>query len=286
MNRYNSTNTVGIIGVIANIFLLIIKLIVGTIAKSEAMIADAFNSAGDIFASLMTTIGSKIANIPKDEDHNFGHGKAEYIFSMFISLSMIFISLKLIYDCIISIINKNVVIFNIQLIIVCIITILIKLILYLYTKKIYIKNKNLLLKSNMIDHRNDCFLTLMTTLSIVLSKFGISYVDGIVGILISLCILISGIKIFIESYNVLMDISIDNGTKKEVLNIIKEYDEVKKVDELYYVPTGYKYVLVFTIFVDGEMSTNESHMIADNLENKIINNINKIDKVIIHVNPI
>lgn len=71
------------------------------------MIADAANSAGDIFASLMTFIGNKIASEPRDENHNFGHGKAEYIFSLFISISMIFVSLKLLYDSICSLIYEN-----------------------------------------------------------------------------------------------------------------------------------------------------------------------------------
>lgn len=77
-----------------NLFLLIIKLAVGFVSNSQAMIADAFNSMGDIFASFMTSIDNKIASVPEDEDHNFGHGKAEYIFSMLISLSMIGIFLK------------------------------------------------------------------------------------------------------------------------------------------------------------------------------------------------
>ena len=68
--------------IIGNIFLLIIKAIIGFMSHSQALIADSFNSAGDIFASLMTFIGNKIASEPNDEDHNLGHGKAEYIFSM------------------------------------------------------------------------------------------------------------------------------------------------------------------------------------------------------------
>ena len=67
------------LGIIGNLFLLIIKGIIGFITKSQAMIADAFNSAGDIFSSLMTFIGNKIASKPSDDDHNLGHGKAEYI---------------------------------------------------------------------------------------------------------------------------------------------------------------------------------------------------------------
>ena len=95
MNREKNIKNAGILGIVGNLFLLIIKGTVGFITHSQAMIADAANSAGDIFASLMTFIGNKIASAPQDDDHNFGHGKAEYIFSLFISLSMIGISLKL-----------------------------------------------------------------------------------------------------------------------------------------------------------------------------------------------
>ena len=64
--------------IIGNIFLLIIKGTIGFITKSQSMIADSVNSASDILASLMTFIGNKISSEPKDNDHNFAHGKAEY----------------------------------------------------------------------------------------------------------------------------------------------------------------------------------------------------------------
>lgn len=78
--KFVMTKKAGIYGILGNIFLLILKAIVGFASHSQAMIADSFNSAGDIFASLMTFIGNKIASVPNDEDHNLGHGKAEYIF--------------------------------------------------------------------------------------------------------------------------------------------------------------------------------------------------------------
>ena len=71
------------------------------------MIADSINSAGDIFASLMAFIGNKIASVPKDENHNFGHGKAEYLFSLFIAISMILLSVKTIIDAISTLINGS-----------------------------------------------------------------------------------------------------------------------------------------------------------------------------------
>ena len=74
--KHNKIKKASIYGIIGNIFLLLIKGTIGFITGSRAMIADAFNSAGDIFSSLMTYIGNKIASIPRDEDHNLGHGKA------------------------------------------------------------------------------------------------------------------------------------------------------------------------------------------------------------------
>ena len=103
-DKFKATKKAGIYGIIGNIFLLIIKAIVGFVSKSQSMIADSINSAGDIFASLMTFIGNKIASVPNDANHNLGHGKAEYIFSMFISISMILVSSKLLYDSIMTLI--------------------------------------------------------------------------------------------------------------------------------------------------------------------------------------
>lgn len=137
---------------------------------------------GDIFASLMTFIGNKIASEPDDKSHNFGHGKAEYIFSLFISISMIFVGIKLLYDSVMSLINKEAFIFSWFLIVVCIVTILVKFALYLYIKTLAKKYNNILLKANMKDHRNDCIVTICTLISILLGLFGFYLFDGIVGI--------------------------------------------------------------------------------------------------------
>lgn len=286
MNRFETTRRVGLLGIVGNIFLLIIKVIVGILAKSQSMIADAANSASDIFASLMTFIGNKIASEPSDEDHNFGHGKAEYIFSLFISISMIVVSLKILYDSALSIIYKNEIIFSWWLIIVCIITIVTKLTLYLYSKNALKKFNNILLESNMKDHRNDCIVTSFTTISIVLSLFGVYWVDGVVGIGISVWIFYTGMKIFIESYNVLMDKSINPQIKEKIYSIIVKFDGVKEIIGMHTIPTGYKYILVLTIGVDGKMETFKSHSIADKLQKEIEDKFDVIDRVIVHVEPL
>ncbi len=276
---------VGILGIIGNIFLFIIKIIVGVASKSNSMIADSFNSAGDIFASFMTWIGNRISSVPNDEDHQFGHGKAEYIFSMLISISMMIIAIKLLFDSVISLINHETINYSINLIIVCIVTIITKLGLFLYSYYSYQKYDNLLVKSNMYDHRNDMVITSFTLIAVLLSKYQIYWFDGVVGTGISLWIFWVGIRIFKESYDILMDTAIDNEAKKKIINIIKGYKEIKRIGNIYSIPIGYKYIVVITILVDGKMNTSTSHTIADEIEDEILKEIDRIDKVIVHVEP-
>lgn len=285
MDRYKNTKIAGILGIIGNIFLLVIKAVVGFMSKSQAMIADAVNSASDIFASLMTFIGNKIASKPRDEDHNFGHGKSEYIFSLLISISMIAISIKLLIDAITSIAFKKTLEYSIYLVIVCIITIIVKMLLFIYTNRLNKKYNNILLKANSKDHFNDCIVTSFTLISILLASKGIYWVDGVVGLGIALWICYTGVKIFIESYNVLMDISIDENTKDTILNLAHNYKEIKSIENIYSTPSGYKYIIILTICLDGNMPTFTSHNLADSLE-KDIKKLDNVSNAIVHVHPV
>lgn len=286
MEKSKKIKIASILGIVGNLLLLTIKGIIGFITTSRAMIADAFNSAGDIFTSLMTFIGNKIASKPSDDDHNLGHGKAEYIYSMLISVTMIFMSIIIFKDSLVSLINKNTYQYSIWLVIICIITIIVKLSLYIYTNKLAKKYKNLLIKASSKDHLIDSIITFFNLISCLLAKANIYFLDPIVGIGISIWIVYTAIVIFKESYNVLMDKSISDETKQKVINTINKHKEIKKINHFNSTPVGYKYQISFTIFVDGNLSTYESHAIADKLEKEIIKNHDDIYLTVIHVNPI
>lgn len=285
MERFKKVKLASVIGIIANIFLFIIKVIIGYLTNSRAMIADAFNSASDVFSSFMTFIGNKISSMPSDDDHNLGHGKAEYIYSLLISITMLILSFSVFKDSFISLLNPSKYHFSYFLVIVCLVTILVKFILYVYTKKISKKYNNLLIEANSKDHRNDCIITLFNLISCLFANYNIYFFDSITGIGISLWIFITGIKIFKESYDVLMDKSISDDTKNKVFEIINQHQEIKKVIHFNSTPVGYRYQISFTIYVDGNLSTFESHDIANRLEKEIIKKIDEIYLVVIHVNP-
>lgn len=283
--KYKEIKLASILGIVGNLFLLIIKGIIGLITKSQAMIADSFNSAGDIFSSVMTFIGNRIASKPSDDDHNLGHGKAEYIYSMIISLVMMATSFIIMKDSLIVLINKEKYNFSIWLIVVCLVTIITKLGLFIYTWLLSKKYNNLLIKANSKDHICDCFITLINMISCLFTLIEIYVFDGFVGIGISIWMLVTSIKIFLESYNILMDKAMDDATKEEVYKIIGAHEEIRKVIHFNSTPVGYKYQISFTIYVDGNLSTFESHGIANNLEKEIISKVESIYLAVIHVNP-
>ena len=148
----------------------------------------------------------------------------------------------------------------------------------------YKKYNNILLQASMEDHRNDCIITTFTLISILLSLKGINWFDSIVGIGISAWICKTGAEIFIESYNILMDVSIDEDTKDIILDVIHAYKEVKAINGISSAPVGYQYIIFLTIAVDGNMTTFDSHTLADNLE-KNITALDNVYKAIVHVEP-
>ena len=283
--KFKEIKKASLFGVFGNLFLLLIKGIVGFISGSQAMIADAFNSASDILSSIMTFFGQGIASKTKDEDHNLGHGKAEYIYSMLISIIMIIMVFKVFKDSIVNLFTLEKATFTPWLIVVCALTIIIKIGLFLYTNRLYKKNKSLLLKANRNDHRNDCILTSLNLIACVLGYYGIYFVDSVAGIFISIWIFIVAYKIFIESYDILMDKSIDDETKEKVYKVISAHKEIKKISHFNSTPVGYMYQISFTIFVDGNLSTFDSHEIANNLEKEIDKKFPEIYLTVIHVNP-
>ncbi len=286
MDRFKAAHRASVLGIIGNIFLFIIKAIVGFISGSQAMIADAFNSASDILSSFMTYIGNKIASKGADDDHNLGHGKAEYIYSMLISITMIVLGATIIADSVEVIVKPGEGNFSIWLVVVCIVTILTKLGLYIYTSKLGKKYNNLLVTANSKDHRNDVLITSCNLVAAIASLYGFVILDGIVGLGISIWIIVTGVKIFTESYDVLMDKTISQETKDKVMKIIEKHDEIHKIQHFNATPVGYRYHVSFSIFVDGDLSTFESHDIANKLEKEIDELVPEIYLTVIHVNPI
>ncbi len=275
---------VGVIGIISNLFLLSIKFITGIIFKSQGLMADAVNSFGDVFSSIITYVGGKISEKPADEDHEFGHGKAEFVASFLIGIFMVMVSVDTLYGGIMSIIRNEAFTFSYFLIIVPMVTIITKGVLCWYCTKKHKEYNSLLILSNAKDHRNDIILSIGVIIGISFGYLGYHFVDGIVGIIISGVIILTGVKIIKEAYDVLIDKCIDIEIVNEMTNKVEQIEGVNHLDSIKSKPTGNMHMLIVKVSVNPEMTVRESHNIAARIRSNLREYPNVYD-VVVHINP-
>lgn len=284
MNKTDTIKRVGIFGVIANLGLLVIKFLVGFMSKSQALIADAVNSLGDVMSSLLTYAGGKISSVPEDSDHEFGHGKAEFVASFLIGIIMIAMSADMIYNSIKSVIYNERFVFSWYVALTPIITIIVKFAMYIYVMKLAKESSSLIITANAKDHKNDMLVSLGVVIGIVFGYFGIFVADGIIGAVISISIAVTGIKIVKEAYEVLIDRCIDVSKTELLKQEIEEMENVRHVDSIKSKPTGALHMLIVKISVDPDMTVRDSHKIAGKIRGELTKKEGIYD-VIVHVNP-
>lgn len=285
MDRYKQANKVSILGICGNAFLFVIKIVVGLLSRSQGLIADGLNSASDVFNSAMTFAGNKMAGKPRDADHPFGHGKAEYLFSMFMSMVMMVLSVGIFKSALRSIIDAQKMIFSWWIVVVCIVTIVIKMTLYVYSNRIGKEYDNILVTANALDHRNDVFLTLSTLIGVVASVFGVYWLDGVVGLGISVWIFISGLGLFLTSFRVLMDSDVDQTLKDEISEYVSSCIGVEHIDSIIAKPVGVNVLILLKISVDGDMTVTASHDLTAMIKHKLLED-KRVADVVVHVNPL
>lgn len=250
-DRNKIIKKVSILGIIINLFLLVIKFTAGVISNSNALIADSLHSAEDMSSSVLSCFGASISSKKPNNKYLFGYGKAEYIFSFLISLFMIVTSISLLVNSINCIVKKEFISFSYISIIVCIVTIVIKICLYIYTNYQYKKTYSILIKASREDHRNDIYITTAAMIGVICSYFGITFVDSVLSVIISIWIGIVGVKIFISSFEVLMDRSISKDEELKIKREVLEYEEVICLDKIITKPIGSKYILILILSINN-----------------------------------
>ncbi len=284
MNKTKSLTRLSVLGILFNLILLILKLIVGFLTGNQTMLADGFNSAGDVLSSLLTYLGNKFSSVPNDEDHPYGHGKAEYIFSLAIGLILLFVSFGIFRRSLNSLIFREEFTYSMYLSLVALLTIIVKICLYIYANYVYKKFNSLLALANATDHKNDVFITMLTFVSIIAGYYNLYFIDGIGGMLISLWLSYSSYKIMISAYHILMDKNIDNELKSHFAKLIDEIDGLDHLDDIISRPTGLGFILIVKISVDANMTVYKSHAITKEIKSILLKEENVVD-VIVHVNP-
>lgn len=278
----------GFIGIISNFVLVGIKIFVGIISGAISIIADAMNNLSDMASSIITIVGFKLAAKPADDEHPFGHERIEYISGLIISFFILFIGFELGRSSINKIIdptplNKS---FIIVTLILLGVSVLIKIWQSLVYNKISKKIDSLSLKASGQDSFNDAISTSVVLIGIVLSSYVLDFnLDGYLGVLVAIFIMISGVKLVKETVNPLIGVIPDKELISNIINDIEHHEGVLGVHDMVCHMYG-KTKCFMTLHV--EVSSKEdiliSHDLIDNIESEIKNKYNV--EICIHLDPI
>lgn len=285
-----------IFGIISNLFLFVIKLIVGIFTLNISVFADSINNLSDMASSIIALVGFHFAKMPADKEHPFGHERIEYIAGLIISILIIISGGVLIYTSVNSIINYEAKPLDVKITIISLILLFISVMIKIYqsffNKKIAKIISSDTLRATAQDSLNDSisttlvFVVLFVTLLIDINNAKLTFsLDGVLGILISIYIIMSGLLLIHDEINHLIGDSNEFEELNEISEYIKNNEYVLGIHDILchsYGPT--KKYMTLHAEMNSCISLNECHNIIDEIEHYIKNKYN-IDTTI-HIDPV
>lgn len=285
-NRYDESNKITIISILLNIVLTILKIIAGFLGNSTAIIADGLHSASDIITSIGILIGNKISRKPRDDEHQYGHEKAESIVSFILSAVLIIVAIKIGYDGVINLLNINTLEMpSVLPLIVSVISIGVKEYQYQITIRVAKKINSSSLKADAWHHRSDALSSIAAFIGIGGAMLGFKALDPIASIIVAVVVIKVGVDILKASCNELMDSSISKKDINQIENIIENYYEIYGIKDFKSRKYGAVAYIDMSIFIDKSKTLEEAHDIADKLEQNIMSKLNYIKEINIHTEP-
>lgn len=290
--RENHGLLASIVGIISNFLLFLVKLLAGIFSNSISILADSINNLSDMSSSIATTIGFKMASRPADSKHPFGHERIEYIVGLIISIIVIFVGGSLFISSIEKIIeNPNIEVSNVIRYItigILVLSILVKLWMSYFYKKFSKIINSVALDASSKDSRNDCISTfailLGTIIPIIWPNIPFS-LDGILGVLVSIFIVVSGFFMIKEATDPLIGEKVDYSFVKEIVDYITSYNGVLGIHDLVchrYGPT--KCFMTVHVEVDSRNDIIKSHELIDTIELNVKNKFGV--ELTIHMDPL
>jgi len=222
----------GVVGIIVNTLLFSVKLSVGLLTSSIAILADAFNNLSDAASSVITIIGFKLSSKPADKEHPYGHGRIEYISALVIAFLVMLVGFQFITTSIKRILNPEPIIFQWIPFILLFVSIFFKIWLSLFNRNLGNKIDSSSLKATATDSMGDVFTTSVVVISFFAARFTAFPIDGYIGCIVAVIILYTGFNLIRDTVNPLIGAAPDKEFVEELTTGILAYDYIIGVHDL------------------------------------------------------
>jgi cation diffusion facilitator family transporter len=276
--------TASFYAILLNLFLFLIKFIVGLMSNSLALISDAFNSLTDIVSSVGIYFAVHFSNKKPDKDHPFGHRRLQPLAAFVVAILTGILGFEIIRAAISNFIAPEIVIVTVLTIVVPIITIIVKGGMAFYYLREGKAQNSPALRAIGVDARNDVFISIIVLAAVISSKYKLLYFDSVVAVIISLFIFYSGYLLAVENMDFLIGKSPPKKDIDNIKSLVKKVNGVTGINDVRAHYVGNFIHIEIHIEVDKNISTLEAHKISKDVQ-KVVEDLDYVDKAFIHIDP-
>jgi cation diffusion facilitator family transporter len=280
--------SIALLGIIANIWLTLIKLLGGIFGNSYALIADAIESGTDIIGSLIVYFGVRLSQAPADHNHPYGHGKLEPMAGFAVSIILLFAIIEIFRGAIERIRHPEVWAPAMWTLAILIGVVILKWGLFIRAWSIGSSLKSTALKGDAMHHLSDAITTAIALIGTMIAVFvwGVYTSAGDYAALVAGCFMLyNAWHIGSPAVRELLDEMVDPEMEDAVGSLVLEHRAVKNVNLCIVRKSGFDRIIELHLFVDGEMSVRAWHLIAHEVENDIKKHFGNIQSVLVHIEP-
>jgi len=275
------------IGIIVSFFLAVIKIFTGIIGNSYALIADGIESLTDIFTSSIVLTGLYFASKPPDEDHPYGHGKAEPFAGVAVAFGIFIAAMIIVVQSIYEIITPHhaPAMYTLIILIVVIIT---KETLFRFVIKVGNSVKSVAVRSDAWHHRSDAITSAAAFIGISIALIGgegYESADDFAALFASVIIIVNAYRIFKPALYELLDTAPPAKTIQKVRDVAANVENVMGIDKCYVRKMGFDYFVDIHVLVDANLPVYKGHEIAHKVKDELIKEYSNISDVLVHIEP-
>lgn len=283
-DRYRETKKVTLVGAAINLFLSVIKIVVGYIAQSQSLIADGIHSLSDLISDGLVLIAARHSHREADDEHPYGHGRFETVVTVALGIFLIVVAGGLTIDAIRRIMEPDYLMHpGFIALVVAAISIGANEFLYQYTIRIGNKYKSNMLKANAWHHRSDAISSVIVLIGVGGTMMGFQYLDAIAAIGVAAMIVKIGWDLSVQSVRELVDTALEPETVEAINSSIMEVDGVREMHSLRTRRMGSDGLVDVHVLVNPKLSVSEGHFIGEKVREELIKQIDDVSDVMVHV---
>jgi len=273
------------LGMAVNVALSVIKIAIGLLAASLALVADGIHSLSDVATDVAVLLGLRIGSKEPDQSHPYGHGRAETFSAGLVAMILIVVGGAMVYYATLAIARDEMTVPRLGVLVAAVISIAAKEWLYKATQKVAIQTHSPALYANAWHHRSDALSSVAVVAGFISLEFGFGHGDQVAAIAVGMMIIWVGVRVIGNALRELAEAAVDPDTIEHIKQVINSDSSIRQWHQLRTRTVGREVFLDLHILVDPDLKITDAHEISERLERTLDEQITRPINITVHIEP-